>query len=198
MANSNKPHRAGGYVLAALLMLAAIAGLTICFLYSAPRPYRLLTSLPIALAIFVIVSLMARICPVYYLLSHTRELPPWQLYQNSAINSTESCGTIGADDQKLSSDKGDLRVSDIEKGSWSLDLARSERMDPLGPRNKWNEEPWIQMYQKRPIWRKLFDKSDTVKEKGLILVLRRVLKQSLIWSVCVTTVWTVVVISVPS
>ena len=200
MANSNKPHRAGGYVIAAVLILAAIAGLVTCFVYSAARPYRLLTALPIALSIFIIASLIARICPVYYLWFHSRELPPWQMYQGSARTSSESMNTIQSDNNlssPIKSEKGDLPEYDMEKAGWSLDLARAARMDPLGPKNKWKNEPWVQSYERRPFWRKVFDKTDTIKEEGMLTVLRKVLLQSLIWSMVLTALWIIVVLSIP-
>lgn len=200
MANSNKPHRAGGYVIAAVLFLAAIAGLVTCFVYSAARPYRLLTALPFAMAVFTAASLMARICPVYYLWFHTRELPPWQMYQHSARTSSESMNSAQTDNNfspSVKSEREDVHEYDMEKVGWSLDLARAARMDPLGPKNKWNNEPWVQSYERKSIWRKVFDKSDTIKEEGMLIVLRKVLLQSLAWSVALTVVWTVIVISVP-
>ena len=182
---------------AALLLLVAIAGIVICFVFSVPHQYRLLTSLPIALTVFVTACLMAKICPIYYFLSHAWELPPWQLYQHSATESLESCDTIRTDDDVSSKDKSDVQIRDVEKGYWSLDFARAERMDPLGPRNKWNNEPWILMYRDQPLWSKLFGRSLTIKEKGLIVILKKVLLQSLVWSLCLTMIWTIIVISIP-
>ena len=200
MANSNKPHRAGGYVIAAVLVLAAIAGLVACFVFSASRPYRLLTALPIALAVFIIASLLARICPVYYLWSHSRELPPWQMYQYSVRTSSESMKPMHTDNNfspSVKSEKDDSHVNDMEKSGWSLDLARAARMDPLGPKNSWNNEPWVQSYERKPFWRKVFDKTHKIKEEGMLTVLRKVLLQSLVWSIVLTAVWIIVTLSIP-
>lgn len=78
------------------------------------------------------------------------------------------------------------------------DTLRQARFQAFGPANDFSEEPWVKLYSERGFWRRVFDETVPVQNKGIVLMQDRVVLLAVLWGGAVATGLTVVSLFVPS
>jgi hypothetical protein len=75
---------------------------------------------------------------------------------------------------------------------------RKASLQVFGPANEFEGEPWVAMYQGKGLWRKVFDGTVPVQDKGLVLMQDRAVFFAVLWAGAVTAGLTVASLFVPS
>jgi hypothetical protein len=141
-----------------------------------------------------------------------RQLRPWEQHQHQHQNQNQhqqgvgDCrGTSAVTKDGLEEGSGFVELKRIGTAS-SIGSSSSGRVDPLckpslqvfGPRNDFSGEPWVEAYNRKSWWRKVFDDTVPVQNKGLVLMQDRTLLLSVLWAGVVSSVLTVGSLFVPT
>ena len=118
--------------------------------------------------------------------SHHRALRPWE--QFSEEGSLTSFDGSPEEEANLSTDNM-FNMTSRSRSCVSLDT--------FGTSNSYSHELWVEKYQQKPLFKKIFTKSVFVQEQAMRLLQDRIVKQSHAWALIISVVLTALVVALP-
>ena len=170
-----------------------IIGITLT-LSRASRWWRILASLAFFIGISTMVAAYKGICVILHR-THVRNLRPWEQslddeLADSVRNSTSSSANR---DVQMASRTGNYDDSDMdETGSF-----RQAIMSSFGPKNSFEGAEWIEKYQKKPMLKKIFEKSVWTQDDALRVLQDRIVLGANVWAIILTIPLTVMFVALP-
>ena len=130
--------------------------------------------------------------------SHARNLRPWEQEFDSEIGEMRrhSSETSANRIIQLASRTGDNEDEHGENGDASS--YRPSTMQTLGPKNSFDDAVWVEKYDRKPLIRKVFDKSTWTQDETLRVLQDRIVLGANLWAVVVTIPLTVVFVALPT
>lgn len=128
--------------------------------------------------------------------THARNLRPWEQGLDSEIgerrrNSFES----SANNVQLASRTGNY--DDMDKVDATASL-RHSKLQPFGPRNSTFEgEAWVQRYEKKPMLKKVFEKSVWTQDETLRTLQDKIVLGANLWALVITVPLTITFMALP-
>jgi len=191
--NGNKPrvffvrsmgwiHSIGGILLALLLTLSSLS-----------RWYRIIAGVVLFIGLSTLIAAQKGLCVILHH-SHHRGLRPWE-DDDSIANSELAPSTA----KSLRSEDSDLilELGDVKGGKGGSEKWRAWSLQTFGAANTFTDEPWVARYKRKSLVRRVFDKSVWVQEESVRVVQDRIVMQSNLWSLIITTVVIIVFVAVP-
>lgn len=74
---------------------------------------------------------------------------------------------------------------------------RSSKMQTFGPKNSFDDAAWTENYQKKPLIRKVFDKSTWTQDETLRVLQDKIVLGANIWALMITMPLTVIFVALP-
>jgi hypothetical protein len=172
-------------------------------LSSAPRWYRILSAPVTFIGISTMVAAYKGLCVVLHASGRVRNLKPWEDLDSLSdgahtINHTlpdDEEATLALSDAQSFSKRSVAHSYNTDKKSEKH--ARPRSFDTFGSANTWSNESWVDRYEKKPITRKVFETSVWVQDDTIRLIQDKIVQQSQIWAVILTTVITVSFTALP-
>jgi hypothetical protein len=147
---------------------------------------------------------------------HTREIHPWELDSNPYSNLDEDSKTFAdelAQGHRISSTTSQTELVEIPKGvessSASMDYIDLEarpkaptnsvtlRLSPLGPRNEFKGEAWVERWRNMSPWQRVRLRKVWMKEEGLRLMQNKIIVQAELWSLMLVILVEVGIVACP-
>lgn len=164
----------------------------------ASRWWRIFAAIEWFMGISTMVAAYKGLCIIMHH-SHARNLRPWEQDIDSehgskphrdSYASTENRGV-----QMASRTGGDELDSSTVKGDEAS--FRPSSMQTFGPKNSFDDASWVEKYQRKPLIRKVFDKSTWTQDEALRVLQDRIVLGANIWAGIVTVPLTVVFVALP-
>ena len=175
--NGNRPWTWG-------LRIFAITNITIGFaiaialtLSKWSRWWRIFAAIEWWFGITNIIAASQGLCVLLHRL-HTRQYHEWE--------------TLNDDEEQL--------FKDPDQDSVQYESTKSKlpvRMEVFGPSNQFSGEPWVNSYDRKSWFRKLFEKRVGVQEEGLKAIQNRMIRQAEAWALLITIVLVVIFVAIP-
>ena len=180
--NGNKPRVFFLRSFAAMNILIGFVIAIALTLSSAARWWRILAAPEWWFGLTNIIAAYKGLCVLLHRM-HTRNLRPWE---------------IEDDDSNSPSDEESIfkRISDTSSLA-SRNSRWSKSIQTFGEANDYEKETWIDKYRRRPIYRKILEKSVVVQEEGLRLMQNKIIRQSEAWALIITIPLTIAFVALP-
>jgi hypothetical protein len=199
--NGNKPkiffvrtmgvsHIALGILIALIMTLSSIS-----------RWYRILSAPVTFLGIVTMVAAYKGLCVILHASGRVRNLKPWEdadsVFTDNTYRMDDEEATLALSDaQSIAKSMGSKKSAATSAATSGL--KRPKSFDTFGTSNTYADEPWVSEYEKRPLAQKVFEKSTWVQEDSVRLVQDKIILQSQVWGVILTTVITAVFVALPA
>ena len=118
--------------------------------------------------------------------NHHRALRPWEQF-TEGVSLTSFDG--GPEEEASLSTDDMFNMTSRSRSCISL--------DPFGISNNYSHELWVEKYEQKPLFQKIFTKSVFVQEQAMRLLQDRIVKQSHAWALIISVVLTVLVMALP-
>jgi hypothetical protein len=192
--NGNKPrvffvrtmgvtHIAFGFIIAIVLTLSR-----------ASRWWRIFATPVWWIGISTMVASYKGLCVILHK-SHARNLHPWEQDVGSELGETRrsSCQSV----TNWSVQRADrTRQSDkIMKGD-AVSFQHSSRLT-FGPKNSFDQESWVEKYQRKTVLQRVFDQSTWTQDDTLRALQDKIVLGANVWALIITIVLTVVFVALP-
>ncbi|OHW91507.1 regulator of g-protein RGS [Colletotrichum incanum] len=89
-------------------------------------------------------------------------------------------------------------VPDLEAGTGAVDLLRKPSLQTLGPENVFSGEEWVAAYERRRLWRRVFERSSVSLNRDLRILQDGVVAGAVLWAALATVGLGVGSIFIPS
>ena len=117
---------------------------------------------------------------------HRRALRPWEQF-NDEVSLT---GFDGGPEEHANLSTDDMfSMTSRSKNDVSLDA--------FGTSNSYRHESWVEKYEQKPLFRKIFTKSVWVQEQAMRLLQDKIVKQSHAWALIISVMLTALVVALP-
>ncbi|GJC85781.1 hypothetical protein ColLi_08619 [Colletotrichum liriopes] len=170
MANAN---RAATRLLRLLGLVLLVLGLGLdaaLILSSFSRYYRLLSTPLLFAGLAILVAALDGVSVSLHL-SRRRHIRPWEVPDLEA-------GT-GADKRRR-------RAATSETVAGAVDLLRKPSLQTLGPANVFSGEEWVAAYERRRLWRRVFERSTVSRNRHLRILQDGVVAGAVLWAALAT------------
>jgi len=172
-----------GFVIAIVLTLSSVS-----------RWWRILAAIEWFIGISTIVAAYKGLCIILHH-SHARNLRPWEqdVDSENAEVRRDSFGSTANRTVQMASRTGNY--GDLDKD----DVAsfRPSSLQTFGPKNSFDTASWVEKYQKKPILRKVFDKTVWTQDETLRLLQDKIVLGANIWALIITIPLTIVFVALP-
>ncbi|KAI4112311.1 MAG: hypothetical protein LQ345_006521 [Seirophora villosa] len=145
----------------------------------------------LVLGIPVVIAAYKGIC-VFVHISQSRNLRPWEQFGDAAafVKSVDN-GDDDDDDAALST--GDAYSMSNRRSSGNKSLF----LDPFGPSNSYDREPWVEAYRRKPWSQKVFARNVRVRNGSVRSIQKKVVVQSWLLGGVIAVSFTVLVLALP-
>ncbi|KAI1102323.1 hypothetical protein F4804DRAFT_343335 [Jackrogersella minutella] len=191
--NSNHPRVLFARALGSLLIVMAII-LDVILILSRFNRLARLSAVPLWYIGFYILLIEGRGISIGLYMNHKRQLRPWEKTENLDPESGQARVETGQAESQNPTDASEKRNQDTPRDN----VQGRQSLQPLGPANDFESEPWIRLYQTKPFWRKVFDASIVNRNRHLRAMQDRAIFTSLLWASLLVVVLTVVSVLIPS
>ncbi|KAI1376037.1 hypothetical protein F4677DRAFT_420084 [Hypoxylon crocopeplum] len=185
--NSNHPRmlfaRAVGVILIALALILDL----ILILSKLNRLVRL-SALPLWYIGLYILLIGGRGVSTRLYMDRKRQLRPWEKAATADLESTP------VEPQNPTTDSPEDKKQDPKRAK----PPRKESLQPFGPANDFEGQPWVRLYQEKPLWQKVFDVSVVNHNRHLRALQDRAVFTALLWASLLVVVLTVGSVLIPS
>jgi hypothetical protein len=173
-----------GFLIAVLLTLSKVS-----------RWWRIFAGLQWFLGITTLVAAYKGLCIIMHS-THARNLRPWeQLYDVEITEEGRNSFSSTAQRRiQMASRIGDYDESTTKEDGSSF---CSPSMQSFGPKNSFDDELWIEHYNKKPLIRKVFDKTTWTQDETLRILQDRIVLGAICWSLTFTIPLTAVFVALP-
>jgi len=130
------------------------------------------------------------LCVVLHATGRVRNVKPWE--ELSSLAADEEATLAMSDVESISKS---AQNSVGEKKSASLKRPRS--FNTFGTSNTFSDESWVERYAKKPMARKVFETNVWVQDDTVRLIQDKIVRQSQVWAVILTTIITVFFTALP-
>ncbi|KAI0385262.1 hypothetical protein F5Y04DRAFT_182369 [Hypomontagnella monticulosa] len=192
MRNINRPRVQFARVLATVLIVSAFV-LDVVFILSKLNRLARLSAVPLWYVGLYIILIEGRGISIRLYMNRKRHLHPWEELKNADPEDTHSEMKTGQAESH--------NLADLEHKSHDLigvDVRRKERLQALGPSNKFEEELWPRSYQGKSVWNRIFEVSVVNHNRHLRALQDRAVFSSLLWASFLVVVLTVASVLIPS
>lgn len=118
--------------------------------------------------------------------SHRRALRPWEQFsEDVSLNSFD-----GGPEEEANLSTDDM--FNMTSGSRS-----GVSLETFGTSNSYSHELWVEKYQQKPLFRKIFTKTVWVQEQAMRLLQDKIVKQSHAWALIISVLLTALVVALP-
>ena len=117
---------------------------------------------------------------------HRRALRPWEEF-NEKVSLTGFDGGP-AEEANLSTD---------DMFSMTSRRRKDVSLDAFGTSNSYSHESWVEKYEQKPLFRKIFTKSVWVQEQAMRLLQDKIVRQSHAWALIISVLLTALVVVLP-
>ena len=180
--NGNKPRV---FFLRSFAIMNILIGFVVAIaltLSSVPRWWRILAALEWWFGLTNIIAAYKGLCVLLHRM-HTRNLRPWEIEDNYSA--------YPSDEEAILKHNSDYSSLASKPSRWSKSL------QTFGDANDYEKEMWIERYRRRPIYRKILEKSVVVQEEGLRLMQNKIVWQAEAWALIVTVPLTIAFVALP-
>ncbi|OTA57198.1 hypothetical protein K449DRAFT_386496 [Hypoxylon sp. EC38] len=192
LCNSNYPRVLFSRVLGALLIVLAVI-LDIILILSKFNRLARLSAVPLWYGGLYILLIEGRGISIRLYMNRKRHLRPWEEIPNVDPDSADpEANTMQA--KPNTADLSEKRKHDSPR----VDPPVKGSLQPLGPANDLEGEPWVQLYQKKPFWKKVFEVSVANRNRHLRAMQDRAVFISLLWASLLVVILTVGSVLIPS
>jgi hypothetical protein len=160
----------------------------------ASRWWRILSALEFFIGISTMVAAYKGICVILHR-SHVRNLRPWEqsFDEELADSGRNSFSSTANRDVQMASRTGNYDDSDMdETGSF-----RPASMSTFGPKNSFDNADWVVKYEKKPMLKKVFEKSVWTQDEALRVLQDRIVLGANVWAIILTIPLTVMFVALP-
>ena len=181
--NGNKPRTIFLRGLGATVLTLGFVTAVLLTLSCASRWWRIFAALPWQFAITNLIAAYQGLCVLLHR-RRTRSVKPWE---------------VGDDEDGINLIQGD-NASSMNCSTISYTNMKSRwpvKMEVFGSSNGSLKDHWMGKWQKKPLWRKVFDKQVKVNEKGLALVQSKIVRQAEAWALIITIPLTAAFVALP-
>jgi hypothetical protein len=173
-----------GFVIAVLLTLSKVS-----------RWWRIFAGLQWFLGITTLVAAYKGLCIIMHS-THARNLRPWEQLYDVEINEEGRSSFSSTAQRRIQMAS---RIGDYDESTTKEDGSSfcSPSMQSFGPKNSFEDEIWIEHYNKKPLIRKVFDKTTWTQDETLRILQDRIVLGAIFWSLMITIPLTVVFVALP-
>lgn len=164
-------------------------------LSSASRWWRIFAAPVMFVGFSTMIAAYKGLCVILHK-SHVRNLHPWELPdldeeagRRSSYDSTAGNRTIQL---------ADRAETYAESDNKSISKFRPSSLQTFGGRNSFEDEDWVQAYQKKPLVSKIFERSVWTQEEALRVLQDKIVLGANVWGLILTFVCTVVFVILPA
>ena len=118
---------------------------------------------------------------------HRRALRPWEQFHEEVSLS----GFDGGPEEEAN-------LSTDDMFSMTSRTRTDVSLDAFGTSNSYSHELWVEKYEQKPLFRKIFTKSVWVQEQAMRLLQDKIVKQSHAWALIISFMLTAFVVALPS
>lgn len=167
----------GGCLFAILMILSSLS-----------RWYRIFVSFLFLLGIAIVIASYNGLCILMHQ-TRVRNVRPWEQFVFDQ-ETGEACEEFRAS-------------SSSKRDGHSLESARTldkhlARYQPLGPRNSYESESWVQKYKKSSILKKIFPRTVWSQDKTLKKMQDKIVLESCLWAMILTLILVAIIVAIPS
>lgn len=178
----------------ALGMLIAL----IMTLSSINRWYRMLPAPVTLIGVVTMVAAYKGLCVILHSSGKVRNLKPWEDFDsmhssNDTFRTDDEEANIALDAQSMS--KSTFKSTSSKR---TASEKRPRSLDTFGSGNTYSDESWVSEYEKKPLMAKVMEKNTWVQEDAVRLIQDKIVKQSQLWGVILTTVITAFFVALPA
>lgn len=184
--NGNKPNIFFVRVIGISHIVLGILIALLLTLSRASRWYRLLSAVVTFIGISTMVAAYKGLCVVLHASGKVRNVKPWEDLDDSPFSNASTPLKCSNDEEAT------ITYSDKTRS-----LKRPRSFDTFGTVNSFSDESWVEQYAKKPTLKKVFDDTTRVQEKGVRTIQDKVVRQSQIWGVLLTTIVTAFFVALP-
>ncbi|KAK2039990.1 hypothetical protein LZ31DRAFT_56365 [Colletotrichum somersetense] len=186
MANANRATTRLLRLVGCLLLFLGLALDAVLVLSPFSRYYRL-TSTPLIFAgLAILVAAIDGVSLSLYL-ARRRQIRPWEVPEDL------EAGTGGT-----AAEKHHRRKATPESVAGAVDPLRKQSLQTLGPANVFSGEEWVAAYERRRLWRLLFERKSGCRNQDLRLLQHGVVAGAVLWATLTTVGLGVGSIFIPS
>ncbi|OTA90809.1 hypothetical protein M434DRAFT_33267 [Hypoxylon sp. CO27-5] len=191
LCNSNYPRVLFSRVLGALLIVLAVI-LDIILILSKFNRLARLSAVPLWYGGLYILLIEGRGISIRLYMNRKRHLRPWEEIPNVDPDSADpEANTMQAEPN--TADLSENRKQDSPR----VDPSVKGSLQPLGPANDLEGEPWVQLYQKKPFCKKVFEVSVANRNRHLRAMQDWAVFTSLLWASLLVVILTVGAVLIP-
>lgn len=168
------------------------------------RWYRIL-AIPLYLLGYVtMIAAYKGLCIILHASGKVRNLKPWEDEDSLTLYSGTNGSLTKLRDDEESTIAASLTHSDAislskasKNGDKASTLKRPHSFDTFGSANTFNDEPWVERYEKRAVIKKVFEKNTWVMDDSIRLIQDKIILQSQAWGMFATTLTIIVFTALP-
>ncbi|KAK8087075.1 hypothetical protein PG994_002049 [Apiospora phragmitis] len=199
ISNSSRPRVVFARWLAAVLILFGLGLNAALILSSLSRFLRLIPSLFWFMGFLFFLASRHGICVILHW-NYKRNLRPWEQFADEDFTSSPDKALAdtkhGHDEKRPTSSRSSSSSSTT--GVASIDPLRQPSLQSLGSANDaFDSEPWVEAYQQKSTWRKIFEVSITTQNKHVRAMQDRVVRRAVLWSGFLSLALTAGAVSAP-
>jgi len=174
-----------GFIIAIVLTLSSLS-----------RWWRIFAAIEWFMGISTMIAAYKGLCVILHH-SHARNLRPWEQDLDSEIGDMRRHSSESSENRtfQLASRTGDHEDEHREDGDGSS--YRPSTMQTFGPKNSFDDAIWVEKYHRKPVIRKVFDKSTWTQDETLRVLQDRIVLGANLWAVVLTIPLTVVFVAFP-
>ncbi|KAI9643900.1 hypothetical protein NHQ30_007251 [Ciborinia camelliae] len=174
-----------GFVIAALLVLSG-----------ASRWWRISAGLQLFIGVTVLMAAYNGLCIIMHQ-SHTRNLRPWE--QILLHEGDEESGRHSFENSSQRRIQLATRTGDHDKTTDEISFSQAPMLSSFGPKNDTEEfeQKWGNIYKKKNLVRKVFDKTTWSQDENLRLLQDKIVLGALAWSCIITVPLTALFVALP-
>jgi hypothetical protein len=174
-------------------------------LSSVSRWFRLLGIPLLLLGYVTMIAAYKGLCVILHASGKVRNLKPWE-NEDSLTMYSDTHGSVNRlyRDDEESTLAASVTQSDAasfskasKNGEKHSTLKRPRSFDTFGTANTFNDEPWVERYEKKPVMKKIFENNTWVMDDSIRLIQDKIILQSQVWGVFATVVTAVVFAVLP-
>ncbi|KAH9907883.1 regulator of G protein-like protein [Xylariomycetidae sp. FL2044] len=197
--NSNRPRVFFTRALGVVLIFLALS-LTAVLCLTRLNPLFRVSAAPLwCVGLFICLTSRRGVCAILHW-QYKRDLRPWE--QAVDHEDPETAGALeGAGQEEWHPNfqgSGRHKRNDSTLSCSRVDPLRKESLRTFGASNRYNEEAWVAAYQKKPVWRRVFEQSVAIQNTHLRMAQDRVVFHAMLLASLLTVGLTAGSVVIPS
>ena len=180
--NGNKPRTVFLHCFGATILILGFLTAILLTLSSTSRWWRIIAALAWWFGFTNLISAYKGLCIILHR-RRTRNVRPWE---------------VGDDEDAVNLIRGRERSANGSIISYADTRSRwPVKMEVFGSSNGSLTDYWMDKWQRKPLWRKIFDEKVKVHEQGLALIQNKIVRQAEAWALIITIPLTAVFVALP-